>query len=178
MSSVSSADATVIFSPILMSVDWAGLLAPTGCGAGEKPHCIFHSRISCGVGNRQIKRPSAHRGIMRVQEADCFLVPEKDKCKMGDQSLPPRLVRRNPRLSVDERSPSRTGGWGCVRCHAETHISAVRPNCFDQGSQPIEAAAFFEESKSKICPPMIPAASRCLRRAGPLAAPAARMSAI
>ena len=87
---------------------------------------------------------------MRIQEADCFLVPEKDKGKMGDQSLPPRPFGRYPRLAVDDRSPSRAGGCGCVRCHAETHRSAVRPSCFAQGSHPTEAAAFFEESTSKI----------------------------
>ena len=55
---------------------------------------------------------------MGVQKADCFLMPQQGEGKMGDQSLPPRPVRRNSRLAIDESSPSRAGGRGRIRRHA------------------------------------------------------------
>ena len=77
-------------------------------------------------------------------------MPQKHECKMGDQPLPSRLVRRDPWLAANKRSPSRAGRYGRVRCHADSTKSAARRDWSIRGSQPTEAPAFFEESKSKI----------------------------
>ncbi|GLV20580.1 hypothetical protein TomMM35A_04400 [Sphingobium sp. TomMM35A] len=69
---------------------------------------------------------------------------------MGDQPLPPRLVRRNPWIAANERSPSWAGRGGRVRCHADTTKSAAWQDLSVQGSQLSDASALFEESKSKI----------------------------